>query len=382
MLMTIKSRSTRQPSDLIDFNMHELVRTNNAVLISAIEALLNGADIRHVVLDRHMSVLEGSLGILPRRILVGEDDWAQARQLLEDAGLAHELRTGQSGQGSEKTIDRPGTTEDRPDMTDDRPGMTDDRPDMTEDHVLGGRLKIRQNLSPHRVGHDAILLGAAVGALAGDRAVEFGTGVGAGGLALAARVPGVDVTLLEIDPELSALATENISLNNLADRVTALTLDVTGSAAEFAACGISPGSADHVLMNPPFNDPSRHRASPDPRRSAAHMASGNTLSSWIDAASRVLHSAGTLTLIWRADGLKDVLAALDERFGGIHVLPIHGRAGEPAIRILLSARKGSRAPLALLPGLALNDKNGTPTAQAEAILRHGEALVLGGKPGR
>lgn len=72
--------------------MRELVRTNDAVLISAIEALLNGADIPHLVLDRHMSTIEGSLGILPRRILVDEEDWQGARRILEDAGLGHELR--------------------------------------------------------------------------------------------------------------------------------------------------------------------------------------------------------------------------------------------------------------------------------------------------
>ena len=54
--------------------MHELVRTNNAVLITAIEALLKSADIPHMVLDQHMSVLEGSLGMLPRRIVVEHED--------------------------------------------------------------------------------------------------------------------------------------------------------------------------------------------------------------------------------------------------------------------------------------------------------------------
>jgi hypothetical protein len=72
--------------------LRELVRTNNAVLISAVEALLNGADIPHLVLDQHMSVLEGSLGVLPRRVLVAEDHAAEARQLLTEAGLGHELR--------------------------------------------------------------------------------------------------------------------------------------------------------------------------------------------------------------------------------------------------------------------------------------------------
>ncbi len=72
--------------------MRELIRTNDAVLISAVQAYLDGAGIKYVVLDQNMSVLEGSLGMLPRRILVHEDDHREARQVLSDAGLAHELR--------------------------------------------------------------------------------------------------------------------------------------------------------------------------------------------------------------------------------------------------------------------------------------------------
>ena len=72
--------------------MRELVRTNDAVLITAIEALLNGARIKHLVVDRNMSVLEGSIGIFPRRILVDEKQFDAARRLLEEAGFADELR--------------------------------------------------------------------------------------------------------------------------------------------------------------------------------------------------------------------------------------------------------------------------------------------------
>ena len=72
--------------------MVELLRTNDAVLISAIEALLSGARIAHVVVDQNMSVIEGSIGAFPRRILVGADELDAARRLLTDAGLAHELR--------------------------------------------------------------------------------------------------------------------------------------------------------------------------------------------------------------------------------------------------------------------------------------------------
>ena len=76
--------------------MREIVRTNDAVLITAIEALLNGAGIHHIVLDRNMSVLEGSIGLLPRRIVVDENHAVRARRLLTEAGLGHELRPDES----------------------------------------------------------------------------------------------------------------------------------------------------------------------------------------------------------------------------------------------------------------------------------------------
>ena len=72
--------------------MRELVRTNDIVLVSAIGALLDGAKIHHLVLDQNMSIIEGSLGVLPRRILVNDEDNREARRLLRDAGLAHEWR--------------------------------------------------------------------------------------------------------------------------------------------------------------------------------------------------------------------------------------------------------------------------------------------------
>lgn len=72
--------------------MEELVRSNDIVLIATVEALLKGAGIVHFVLDSHMSVLEGSLGILPRRVMVDSDEAIRARRLMRDAGLGHELR--------------------------------------------------------------------------------------------------------------------------------------------------------------------------------------------------------------------------------------------------------------------------------------------------
>jgi hypothetical protein len=69
----------------------EIMRTNDAVLVSAVEALLKGAHIPHLILDQNMSVLEGSIGILPRRVMVADDHVQSARRLLKDAGLGAEL---------------------------------------------------------------------------------------------------------------------------------------------------------------------------------------------------------------------------------------------------------------------------------------------------
>ncbi len=219
--------------------MRELVRTNNAVLVSAIGALLDGARIHYVVLDQNMSVLEGSLGILPRRMLVADEDVAPARRLLTDAGLAHELRP-------------------------------DDRLSATAapaiDAVLGGRLRLRQPLKGHRVGHDAILLAAATGGRAGEQAVDLGAGVGAAGLALAARIDGLSGRAGRDRSRAGRrLPPVMRGSTQLEARVTALCADAE-STRPWRRPGLAAGGVDRVLMNPPFRDPARQNVSPDPRR--------------------------------------------------------------------------------------------------------------------
>ncbi len=246
--------------------------------------------------------------------------------------------------------------------------------DVTEDAVLGGRLLLRQPKRGHRVGHDAILLAAAVPARAGEAVVDLGAGVGAAGLALATRVAGIRLTMVELAPPLAALAAENVRLNGLSAQVVAL--DVAAPARAFAAAGLRPDGVARVMMNPPFNDPARQRASPDRGRRLAHAAPRATLAAWVKTAARLLRPRGTLSLIWRADGLGDVLDALAPAFGATTVLPIYAKPDESAIRVLVRATKASRGPLQLLPGLLLSDQAGRATPAAHAILRAGEALPL------
>ncbi len=244
----------------------------------------------------------------------------------------------------------------------------------SEDALLGGKLTLCQPLRGHRFGHDAVLLAAATPARADEHAIELGAGVGAAGLALARRVDGLAVTLIELDPNLAALASENAARNALNDRVRVICLDVAAPAAQFAKAGLVRDSADHVLMNPPFNAP--HNPSPDQARRLARAAPPRTLARWADTAARLLRPQGALTLIWRADGLADVLAALASGFGAIAILPVYPKPGVAAIRVLVSAAKSSNAPLSLLPGLVLADGDNKPTTRADAILRDGAALAL------
>ncbi len=246
--------------------------------------------------------------------------------------------------------------------------------DVSEDGILGGRLVLRQPLKGHRVGHDAVLLAAATSVRPGDRAVELGAGVGAAGLAVARRVDDVAVSLVEIDPTLTALARHNAVRNRLAGRVRVLCLDVAAPPEVFAAAGLTAAAADHVLMNPPFN--TAQNPSPDLGRRLAHEAPTDALARWVETAAWLLRPAGAVTLIWRADRLDAALAALAADFGALGILPVHPKPGAPAIRVLLRAVKASRAPLTLLPGFFLSDKGGKPTAQAEAVLREGAVLRL------
>jgi len=252
--------------------------------------------------------------------------------------------------------------------------MTDPAGEFTEDAFLGGRLRLRQPKSGHRAGHDAMLLAAATSARSGDRVVDFGAGIGAAGLAVARRVAGIELVLVEIDEVLAELARGNAASNAIPADV--IVLDVTSAADAFAASGLPPDSVDAVLMNPPFNDPVRHRASPDKAREIAHVATAATLETWIHAARRILKSGGVLTLIWRADGLAELLAALDSGFGNLAILPVHGDAKKPAIRVLVRAVKGGKAPTQMHAALMLNNESTMPNKQANDILAGKGVLPL------
>ncbi|MCK0198789.1 methyltransferase [Ancylobacter sp. 6x-1] len=245
----------------------------------------------------------------------------------------------------------------------------------TDDAILGGRLRLWQPARGHRVGHDAMLLAASVPDGA-RRLVDLGAGVGSAGLAAALRLPEAEVWLAEIDPATAALARLNASRpeNGLAARAHVVEADIDRLGRLSGPPLPAAGWADAVLMNPPFNDPARHRISPRAGRARAHSAGDAALDLWLKAADRLLAPAGTVALIHRPEALAAVLEALAGRFGAAAIRPVHPRPDAPAIRILVQAVKGRRTPLALLPPLVLADAAGRPSAAADVLLRGGEGL--------
>jgi tRNA1(Val) A37 N6-methylase TrmN6 len=249
------------------------------------------------------------------------------------------------------------------------------RPDeRTDDAILGGRLKLLQPRRGHRFGHDAILLAASVPAKPGEQVAEFGSGVGAASLALLARVPNLNVTMVEIAPDLADLAKENARRNGFGTWAAALVADAGG---DLSAHGLTAGSFDRVLMNPPFNAGTL-QASPDPDKRRAHAGSPALLEGWLRNAGWLLRAGGTVTAIWRAEHAEALLDLLARNFGGAMIRPVYGKDGQPAIRAIVTATKGSTQPKVILPQLVLNDAQGRPTQEAETVMRTGAALTLPG----
>jgi len=256
-----------------------------------------------------------------------------------------------------------------------------DAVDFTADAFMGGRLRLRQPGRGHRAGTDALLLAAAAPADFDDLALDVGAGVGAAGLALAALRRKARIGLVEIDPATAAFARQNLVLNDMAERGEVFEADALAPPRRRAA-GLVDASAGLVISNPPFFDPRRARSSPDADRRRAHSAPDDGeagasyeawLAAWIAACLALARPGGDFILIHRPEALRVILNSLEGRAGAATVLPVQARADSPAIRILVRARKGSRAPLSIAPALALHE-GARFTPMAEAIHR-GEAVI-------
>jgi tRNA1Val (adenine37-N6)-methyltransferase len=239
--------------------------------------------------------------------------------------------------------------------------------DTTEDALLDGRVRLRQPAAGFRAGIDAVLLAAFVPAAAGDRVLEAGCGSGAAFLCLAARVPALRVAAVEREASMAALARANAAANGVDAIVT------EGDVAD-AALARRLGPFDHAMANPPYWP----GGTPPPgavRRAATHE-SGAGLGQWAAFLAAALRDRGTASLVLPAARFDAGIAALRAAgCGSVTLLPLAPRAGQPAKRVLVRARKAGRAPARLLPPVILHEADGSFTAAAEDVLRHAAALA-------
>lgn len=228
-----------------------------------------------------------------------------------------------------------------------------------------------------RAGLDALLLAACVSPDQEGPAADLGAGSGVVGLAAAVRCPGLDVTLVEKDPAMAGLARRSLGLAENAvpaQRLSVVEADLLGNRTAREAAGLRDGAFRIVLTNPPFH-PAGGRASPDAGRNAARaMPEPDFLQRWLAAASALLANGGSLYLIARPDNLPAILSAAPGRFGDIRIRPVLPSPARRASRILVVARRGSKAPLSLLPPIVLHEADGSSSAVASSVAA-GDATI-------
>jgi len=263
----------------------------------------------------------------------------------------------------------------------DPPIGTDPAAKITRDAFLGGQVYVHQpKRGRHRAGLDAVYLAAALPDGLTGHVVDLGAGAGTAGFCAAARLPEISVTLVELDRTVLDLARKGLEDPDnsvFSSRVSVLEADITAKGSLRHAAGLTSAMADHVIMNPPYYEANRFRASPSSARAGAHMLDARGLEPWAKTAADIVRDGGTLTIIFRADGLNELLSVLGGRFGAVDVIPLRPTSDAPATRILVRGVRASKAPLQLMPGFVLHEGPGNAfTPQAKTVLRDGHGLGL------
>jgi len=239
---------------------------------------------------------------------------------------------------------------------------------VTHDHLLAKTVSVMQPKSGFRVGTDAVLLAAAVGVNWG-RILDMGAGVGGVSLCLAQRLDNVQITAVEIDPVMAALAQRNVAANGFDARLRVLCEDVAKMPPVLA------GSYDHVVSNPPYHYSAGTRPR-DQRRALAHIGDGLELGDWVTAALWAAKPRGRISFICRADRAAELIH-LFTAAGASEALqfPLWPRPLMPAARVIVQVRKGINGPGAILPGLVLHNDDGSFTEAASRIM-NGDGLYI------
>ncbi len=240
--------------------------------------------------------------------------------------------------------------------------------DYSEDYLLDKRIKVLQPINGYRASTDAVLLSAAViNVKKGDTILDVGSGTGAISLCLAERYKtrGVNITGLELQEELAELSNQSAKLNGF-DFLHFELVDIFKN--KLPRCSFT-----HVISNPPYSD--HDMPSPYQGKSTAHNFKDVSLKDWISLMIKMIKPQGYFYMVNRAEALDDIIAAIHGKLGGIEVIPLYSKNGQAAKRVIVRARKDSKAPLSIHSGIIIHQDNGEYGETARKILRDGDILA-------
>ncbi|WP_420862270.1 tRNA1(Val) (adenine(37)-N6)-methyltransferase [Algirhabdus cladophorae] len=244
--------------------------------------------------------------------------------------------------------------------------------EVTDNAFLGGKLMLRQPAKGYRAGLDPVLLAACVPAVPGQRVLDLGCGVGTALFCLGARVDGLSLSGLEIQPDYAELARFNAAENGIEAQICA------GSVSDLPQ-ELRQKSFDHVIANPPYFEETSVTKAQDSGRHIGR-AEHVPLSDWCRAGIKRLAPKGRFSMIMVADRLPEVLDAFNAGLGDVAVKPIASRQGQVARLVLIQGVKNARGPFRLHSPLILHQgdrhiKDGESYRKTVAdILRNGAPL--------
>ncbi len=243
--------------------------------------------------------------------------------------------------------------------------------EISIDTLLGGNVYIAQPVDGYRVAIDPIFLAASVGAQGAVRVLDVGCGDGGATLCLAWRSTDCEVHGIDLREDAIERLGIGISKNHFEGRVTAERFEVVE---DTPSC--FRGAFDWVISNPPYLPAGRADRRGREQRSDVENIETVPLEAWLAFMLSCAKDGGHISVIHRADRIDEILAALQGGAGDIVVVPLWPRVGAAAKRVIVQARKGTRGPSKLHPGLVLHDTDGELTAAASAILNAGGRFDL------
>lgn len=244
--------------------------------------------------------------------------------------------------------------------------------ELTHTDFLDGRVRAWQPAQGYRAGVDPVLLAAAVPAEAGQTALELGCGAGVASLCLLARVPGLRVAGLEIQPFYAGLARCNAMEAGVPFEV------IEGDLAAMPET-LRDRQFDHVLANPPYFRRTESVSAADAGRDIA-LGGETPLEDWVTAAAKRVKPKGYVTFIQRVERLPELLCAMQARLGSLQLLPLIPRVGRESQLFLIRGRKGGRSGFRLHAGILMHEGEAHTsdredyTSDISAVLREGAPL--------